>query len=72
MEESYVEAGANWTGNSEYPPIARVIEVYEAGGDYDRFAAKKWPKESEDKNATAIKLTDEQRAAAKALNKMYG
>jgi len=49
LEKSYIEAGVNRSPKHGLPPVARVIEVYEAGGDYEKFAAKKWP----DKEATS-------------------
>lgn len=33
----------NWSGNSRLPPLSRVIEVYEAGGDYELWRKKKYP-----------------------------
>ncbi len=73
LENSYIEAGTNWTGNSEYPPLARVIEVYEAGGDYEKFAARKWPDKEITNVTTASKLTPAQKAAARQRDaEMHG
>lgn len=40
--ESWKQAILNWSGQATTPPLQRVIEIYRAGGDYEKFAAKKW------------------------------
>lgn len=41
--QSIEAAILNWSGHRKLPPLQRIIDVYQAGGDYQAFRAKQWP-----------------------------
>lgn len=71
-QSSLRECILNWTGNNS-PPLARIIEVYRCGGNYEQWRQKKYPdpgaiNESQEEPAEVHIITD--RATGKEIDRI--